>query len=198
MWCIDGGALINTFRGHKNWITCLKVISNDRFITGSWENRNSLKIWNSDTCECLKTMDFHSWITCIKIGKKTFATASNDASIKILDINSLECIATLLGHRKAVKCLKFYQDDKLLSGSCDGSIKLWCITNSACIFTFYGHIEPITCIKIWSEFQFLSASENGAIKVFDLRLLACTKTLVQPNSEIIRNKCLLCLLNKND
>ena len=125
------------------------------------------------------------------------ATASNNSIIKVWNIDSLDCISTLIGHRQAVICVKFCEDDKLLTGSRDGSCKLWSISNSSCIHSFLGHVAAITSIKLWSDFQFFSGSEDGCVKIFNWKLFECKKTLIRPKEEIIKNKCLLYLLNKN-
>ena len=49
-----------------------------------------------------------------------FATASNNSITKVWNIDSLEYITTLIGHKQAVVVVKFIQDDKLLTGSRDG------------------------------------------------------------------------------
>ena len=148
-----------------------------------------------------------------------FATASNNSITKVWNMDSLDYITTLIGHKQAVVVIKFIEDGKLLTGSrdgfyfltflililvqftnicviCLGSCKLWCISSSSCIFTFLGHVESITSIKIWPDFQFLSGSEDGCVKIFNWKLLGCTKTLMRPKDGIIKNKCLLYLLNK--
>ena len=154
-------------------------------------------MWDLKKGECIKSIDEHtSWITAIKISKEHFASASNDGMIKIFVTETLTCSISLKSCQKAVKCIKFFQVDKLLSGYSDGSCVLWCIQTGSCIYTFYGHIAPITSIKIWSNFEFLSACDNGSIKVFDINKLQCTKTLRKSQS-CVRNKCLLMLLNKN-
>lgn len=46
-----------TFLGHKEWIRCVRFLSKNRIVSGS--DDYSIKIWNLDTGECLKTLRGH-------------------------------------------------------------------------------------------------------------------------------------------
>jgi len=63
-------------------------------------------------------------------------SASFDKTIKFWNIESNECITTLLGHTKSVSCVKKVPDKKIIvSGSSHGEIKKWNLEAGVCIKT---------------------------------------------------------------
>jgi WD40 repeat protein len=57
-------------------------------------------------------------------------------TIRVWDINTGECLKTLLGHTKYVWCLKVLSIEQVLSGSGDETIKLWNIISGVPLKTF--------------------------------------------------------------
>jgi WD40 repeat protein len=57
-----------------------------------------------------------------KLGR--LVTGSDDATIRVWDIESRECIKVLEGHTDIVKCLQF-DEFKIITGSKDGTVKIW-------------------------------------------------------------------------
>ena len=57
---------------------------------------------------------------------KTLASGSVDATIRLWDVASRTCTATLKAHERGVNCVAFSPDGKMLaSGGAEGAIKLW-------------------------------------------------------------------------
>ena len=69
-----------------------------------------------------------------------FCTGSADSSIKIWDKERKECIQTLTGHEKWVKCVFELDNGIIVSGSDDNSIRLW-KPNRDGTYTFLHSIE---------------------------------------------------------
>ncbi len=66
-------------------MTCLLKLSEAQFASGGGDG--SIKIWNSATNFCLKTLQGHEFgVTCLlKLNETQFASGSDDNSIKIWD-----------------------------------------------------------------------------------------------------------------
>merc|ERR1719379_2446412 len=63
-------------------------------------------------------------------------TGSQDSNIMIWDLNNLQYIGTLPGHRGFVKCLAAsYVKKTLVSGSQDRTIKVWSLDTFSCAET---------------------------------------------------------------
>jgi F-box/WD-40 domain protein 7 len=122
-----------TFEGHREWIRCIKCISKYKLISGS--DDYSIKVWNLETGECLRTLKGHEdSVTCFEFLDEKLISGSWDGTIKIWDLSKYECLKTLVGHSYRVSNLKTY-GNKLLSSSWDCQIKIWDLANSKCIRT---------------------------------------------------------------
>ncbi len=61
------------------------------------------------------------------------ASASRDKTVKIWDVKSGRCIATLIGHDNWVTSLVFHPSGRfLLSCSDDKTIRIWDLNNARC------------------------------------------------------------------
>ena len=114
--------------------------TNIKIASGSGDN--SVKIWNAESGQCVRTLKGHSSsVTSMQFlsNNNTLATGSRDTSIKLWKVESGECIRTLTGHSSAVTSLQLLansnDNNNLASGSLDASIKIWNVDSGECIHT---------------------------------------------------------------
>ncbi|RKU46016.1 U3 small nucleolar RNA-associated protein 13 [Coniochaeta pulveracea] len=125
-----------------------------------------------------------------------FASASQDKTIKIWDVEAGEVQGILKGHRRGVWSVQFappttpvIQGEQgtvsgkgvVLTGSVDKTIKLWSLADYTCIRTFEGHSNSVLKV-VWLNMagdeesaskrrvQFASAGGDGLVKVWDANL----------------------------
>ena len=79
---------------HNDWIKCLKVLTRNTFISGSFDN--TIKIWNSQTGECIKSFNLHlNAVTSLELfSNDRIISSSKDNTVKLWNINSGECLKT--------------------------------------------------------------------------------------------------------
>ena len=138
IWSCENFNLINTLYGHKDYITHMKMI----------EKKINHYVNNV-------TKDF-------------LCSSSADGSIKIWDLDSLNCVCTLEGHKDKINY--FIQDKKgfIISCSSDDSIKFWDIEEEKCYHSLENAIGgPIYCLAKTEEGKIV-ASSMTKIKIFDL------------------------------
>ncbi|CAE7550951.1 mhkB [Symbiodinium sp. CCMP2592] len=76
-------------------------------------------------------------------------TGSQDCNIMIWDLNNLQYIGTLPGHRGFVKCMVATLGRKLLcSGSQDKTIKVWSLETFSSTKTLYGHTSEVNSLTL--------------------------------------------------
>jgi hypothetical protein len=111
-------------------------------------------------------------------------SASLDKTIKVWNIFSKTCIATLRGHVRAVSCLCLYtQRHWLLSGSRDETIKVWDVETWQCVVTLEGHTATVLSLVLDQNVHRLySAGLDNAIIVWDLNTLTRVHTLQRHDS----------------
>jgi len=119
-------------------------------------------------------------------GKYT-ATASHDNTIKIIDLNSLTPIKTLIGHSGGVRALKFSPSGKYLaSGGWDNNIIIWDYLKEKEIKEIKNaHTDDITSLAYINERTLISGSADGNIKIWDLNNL--TSNLLEGHEKKIND-----------
>eukprot|EP00440_Ansanella_granifera_P040593 gb/GFBE01044027.1/.p1 GENE.gb/GFBE01044027.1/~~gb/GFBE01044027.1/.p1 ORF type:complete len:548 (+),score=72.37 gb/GFBE01044027.1/:1-1644(+) len=97
-------------------------------------------------------------------------TGSQDGSIMIWDLNNLQYIGTLPGHRGFVKCLhSSYAKKVLCSGSQDRTIRVWSLESFSTVKTLYGHTGGVNTVLILEGPDVLvSGAEDRSVRVWDL------------------------------
>jgi len=124
---------------------------------------------------CVHILQGHSgFVLCVCIVGDVLFTGSQDHNIMIWDLNNLQYIGTLPGHRGFVKCLAASFPRKLLfSGSQDKTIKVWSLETFSVIKTLFAHTADVHCITILELRDVLvSASEDKSIRIWDLNNLS--------------------------
>eukprot|EP00928_Gymnodinium_smaydae_P034777 TRINITY_DN2457_c0_g2_i1.p1 TRINITY_DN2457_c0_g2~~TRINITY_DN2457_c0_g2_i1.p1 ORF type:complete len:659 (-),score=145.28 TRINITY_DN2457_c0_g2_i1:53-1990(-) len=106
-------------------------------------------------------------------------TGSQDCNIMIWDLNNLQYIGTLPGHRGFVKCMAASLSRKMLcSGSQDKTIKVWSLETFSSTKTLHGHTSEVNSLVMMEGADVLvSGSEDKSIRVWDLSSLTLLTSL---------------------
>lgn len=124
---------------------------------------------------CIRMLQGHSgFVLCICIVGDVLFTGSQDNTIMIWDLNNLQYIGTLPGHRGFVKCLAASYSRKLLfSGSQDKTIKAWSLETFSVQKTLAGHRSDVHSLCILeARNSLVSGSEDKSLRVWDLTTFA--------------------------
>ncbi|KAL2151877.1 hypothetical protein VTH82DRAFT_5061 [Thermothelomyces myriococcoides] len=169
--------------------------SQDRFVQKREiprQSQNSKKAPSS-----LKRLAHEKDINALDISPtgRFFASASQDKTVKIWDVERLEVQGILKGHKRGVWAVKFaplhtppIQGEQgsvsgrgvILTGSGDKTIKLWSLSDYTCLRTFEGHSHNVLKV-VWlhipteetttkKRVQFASAGADTLVKVWDANL----------------------------
>jgi histone-binding protein RBBP4 len=103
----------------------------------------------------------------------TFASVSDDKTLKIWDIRQQEATTSIDAHTQEIFCVDYspFDQNLLVTGSVDKSIAVWDARNlSAKLFNLKGHTDDVTSVK-FSKMQnnmIASASQDRRIIMWDL------------------------------
>jgi WD40 repeat protein len=128
----------------------------------------------------LKTIVGHNGIVYALVMTSTgkLASASADKTIKLWDLDTLECLKTITGHEDSVRSLiSGKNDDQLISGSSDKFIKVWSIENSACLTTLSGHLSSIYALALAESGELCSGSYDNTIRIWDQESGECKRVI---------------------
>eukprot|EP00929_Paragymnodinium_shiwhaense_P080885 TRINITY_DN42225_c0_g1_i5.p1 TRINITY_DN42225_c0_g1~~TRINITY_DN42225_c0_g1_i5.p1 ORF type:complete len:595 (+),score=108.88 TRINITY_DN42225_c0_g1_i5:318-2102(+) len=116
-------------------------------------------------------------------------TGSQDCNIMIWDLNNLQYIGTLPGHRGFVKCMTATLGRKMLcSGSQDKTIKVWSLETFSSTKTLHGHtseVNALTLLEGGGQDVLVSGSEDKTIRVWDLSSLVLISCLEQAHGSSV-------------
>lgn len=168
-------------KGHNDWISST-AFNNDgsKVVSASFDS--TLKLWDGETGECIRTFTGHTQLVRTAIFSEDgsqLVSASLDRTSKLWDSRTGECIRTFKGHAGLVNTAAFNNDgSQVVSASFDKTLKLWDGRTGECICTFKGHIESVNSAALNSEGnQIVSASSDNTVKLWDSLIGKCIRTL---------------------
>lgn len=157
---------VKKFEGHTDGVLCCQYDNNKLLMTGSYDT--SIKIWNTDTGELIRTLTGHTMgVKSLIYDDQKLISGGLDCTIKVWNWRTGECISSYTGHREGVISVDFL-DKVIVSGSADKTIKVWHVDIGTC-YTLRGHSDWVTCVKIHSKSRTLfSASDDSTVRLWDL------------------------------
>ncbi|MDJ0617332.1 MAG: TIR domain-containing protein, partial [Calothrix sp. MO_192.B10] len=102
---------------------------------------------------------------------KTIASASNDNTIKLWNIEDGKELKSLKGHTSAVNSVAFSPDGKTIaSASDDNTIKLWNLQDGKVLKTLDGHTDDVFSVTFSPDGKTIaSVSKDHTIKLWNLQ-----------------------------
>ena len=81
--------------GHSKWVTSVTALPDGRCVSGSGDN--TLRVWDSNTGECLRSMEGHSnWVTSVAaLPDGRCVSGSDDGTLRIWDPDTGKCLDIL-------------------------------------------------------------------------------------------------------
>jgi WD40 repeat protein len=90
-------------------------------------------------------------------------SGSDDAVVRLWEIDTGTCKQTFKGHSKRVTCVAVVPDSRrVISGSDDGDLRLWDLNAASCVRTFAGHTDKVVAVAVTPDGRLaLSASQRS-------------------------------------
>jgi len=134
---------------------------------------------------CVHILAGHvGFVLCLCTVGDVLFTGSQDCNIMIWDLNNLQYIGTLPGHRGFVKCMVATLPRKMLcSGSQDRTIKVWSLETFSATKTLMGHTSEVNALSVLeSNDVLISGAEDRTIRIWDLSTLSQIAGLEQAHA----------------
>ena len=103
---------------------------------------------------------------------KMFASGSLDKCIKIWNIDKIDSIATLEGHKMGIDSIAFHEGEEpyLVSGADDTTVRLWDYEKRECLQIFHGHNHNVCAVLFHPYYPMIvSGSEDHKLNVWDIK-----------------------------
>ncbi len=97
-----------------------------------------------------------------------------DRKVKVWDLKTGQCVRTLEGHSKGVRCVIASDFERVISGSADQQLRLWNLTSGACEkvykkkFFRLGHSGELTAAAINDSGDLFGAANDKTIIQWDI------------------------------
>ena len=133
----NSGNVTQTYTGHTRQITCVKLLVDKTFASGSY---NEIRIWHVITGACVKIIsrDF-GWIEDVEFESisSQLIACCEDSTIRVWN-SAYECIKVINTEvNDAVFRIKLLDDKRLLGISYDGILSVWCLkSEEMCVRCF--------------------------------------------------------------
>jgi len=113
-------------------------------------------------------------------------SGSWDNTLKLWDLKSQSCVATLRGHSGSVPvyALALLPDGRVVSGSGDNTLKLWDLKSQSCVATLTGHSNWVHTLVVLPDGRVMSCSGDSTLKLWDLKSQSCAATLTGHSSSV--------------
>lgn len=151
-------------------------------ISGTYDG--SVKVWDLESGECIRTLEGHSDTTssvCITPDGRTAVAGCSDGFLIVWDLESGECLRSIEGHSASINSISITADGRTaVSGSSDRILKVWDLGNGECLGTLEDIDEYITCNQIGitaDGSKVLSSRYDDTIEMWDLDTGDCIGTL---------------------
>ena len=160
------------------------------FLTAS--NDHTLKLWQVDTGECLRTFAGHEDgvnACAFSPDGKHIVSASDDHTLILWQADTGECLRSFFGHKHRVFACAFSPDGKhIVSASDDNTLKLLQADTGECLRTFAGHGAWVrACAFSPDGKRIVSASGDSTLKLWQADTGECLRTFAGHEDEV--NAC---------
>jgi WD40 repeat protein len=153
----------------------------------------TLNIWNLETRQEVRRLatGLTAGVTAAALTPNgvRVISGSYDGQLKVWNLENADPPRTLLGHSKAVNCVRITSDGKFaVSASDDKTLKVWDLQSAQHVQTLEGHTDRVTALALTLDGKSaISASFDGTLKVWNLEDGRELGTLISSHRLYIRD-----------
>ena len=90
IWDLNSGQLLGPLKGHRSWVSCLKVLSDGRTLASASADR-TIRLWDLKTRQPLRTLRGHNgelWTIDLSADRRWLASGCKDGSVFLWDLEA--------------------------------------------------------------------------------------------------------------
>lgn len=173
---LRGSELRATMKGHSGTV---RAISSDRGKVVSGSDDQSVIVWDKQTSQLLEELKGHdAQVSCVRmLSGERVLTASQDGTVKMWDVRTDTCVATIGRCSSAVLCMEY--DDAtgiLAAGGRDAIGNVWDIRAGRQMHKLLGHTKWIRSIRMVGD-TVLTGSDDWTARMWSVSRGTCDAVL---------------------
>ena len=147
-------------------VRALTVARNGCLVAGCFDD--TLCVVDVDAGVVVATLAAHAW-TMASLLDGRVASAGGDGNVRLWDLDTRTCVATLRGHSGSISSLVVMSDGRLASAGWGYAVRLWDTATGTCIRVLSGHTNCVHALAVLPDDQLASLSADGTIRVWNAR-----------------------------
>ncbi|XKL66639.1 hypothetical protein PGB90_010059 [Kerria lacca] len=181
----SGYTEVQTYVGHKNFVTCVcaippsDIFPNGLIVTGG--NDNIILLFQPECSTSFQQLSGHKNTVCklvYGINTNILLSASWDKTVKLwhLSDQNSSCSLTIESHEAAVWAVLYTKQDFIITGSADKTIKIF-QKDGSLIKTLTGHTDCVRDLAEIGNDEILSCSNDATIRKWNVNTGDCLDIL---------------------
>ncbi|KAL2479077.1 DENN domain and WD repeat-containing protein SCD1 [Forsythia ovata] len=173
---IRGSELRATLKGHTKTV---RAISSDRGKVVSGSDDQSVLVWDKQTTQLLEELKGHnSQVSIVRmLSGERVLTAAYDGTVKMWDVRTDTCVATVGSCSSAVLCMEYDDSTGILAaGGRDAVANIWDIRAGRQMHKLIGHSKWIRSIRMVGD-TIITGSDDWTARLWSASRGTCDAVL---------------------
>ncbi|XP_073225794.1 DENN domain and WD repeat-containing protein SCD1 isoform X3 [Cicer arietinum] len=173
---LRGSELRATLKGHTRTV---RAISSDRGKVVSGSDDHSVLVWDKQTTQLLEELKGHEGpVSCVRtLSGERVLTASHDGTVKMWDVRTDRCVATVGRCSSAVLCMEYDDNVGILAAAGrDVVANMWDIRASKQMHKLSGHTQWIRSLRMVGD-TVITGSDDWTARIWSVSRGTCDAVL---------------------
>eukprot|EP01018_Ginkgo_biloba_P036033 Gb_36258 [translate_table: standard] len=173
---LRGSELRATLNGHTR---AIRAITSDKSRVVSGSDDQCVLVWDKQTSRLLEELKGHdAQVNCVQmLSGERVLTASHDGSVKMWDVRTDACVATVGRTSSAILCMEYDDSTAILAaGGRDGVGNVWDIRAGRQMHKLLGHTKWIRSLRMVGD-TIVTGSDDWTARVWSVSRGTCDAVL---------------------
>lgn len=173
---LRGSELRATLKGHARTV---RAISSDRGKVVSGSDDQSILVWDKQTSQLLEELKGHdAQVSCVRmLSGERVLTAAHDGTVKMWDVRTDTCVATVGRCSSAVLCMEYDDSTGMLAAAGrDAIANIWDIRSGRQMHKLLGHTKWIRSIRMVGD-TVITGSDDWTARMWSVSRGTCDAVL---------------------